>query len=104
MVADGPSLLRHALGLGAGGSWPRVPCVVDGDGVGGQTIVVRVGCIIQVRACGRVKRICKVLCEINICNLGDGGRKRSSVSLSDDNALVEELLFVLGSHWNEKAK
>ena len=104
VVADRSSLLRHALGLGASGPWPRVPCVVDGDRVGWQTIVVRVGCIIQVRAYGRVKRICNILCEINICNHGGGGRERSSVSLSDDNALVDELLFVLEIYWNERAK
>ncbi len=75
MFADWPSLLGRALCLGAGGPPPGVPCVVDGDGVGGETIKVRVS-IVGVGAQGLMREnVSEVLGEIKLTNHG-GGRDR----------------------------
>lgn len=103
MDADGSSLLRHALSLGAGRPRPSVPCVVDGDRVRGEAIVVGVG---GVGAQGHIRKnsVYRVPHKIEVGKRGCARRERKSgaLSFSDDNALAEELFFVFGSHWNER--
>jgi hypothetical protein len=91
MDADGSSLLRHTLSLRAGGHWPGVPRVVDGDGFGGEPIEVEVALIgVGVQAHRK----------------GGGERERRSdaVSNSDGKTFAEELFFVFRGHWNERRK
>lgn len=95
MDADRSSLLRHTLGLRVEGPRPGVPRAVDGEGIGGEAIVVRVGLKLGVGAQGPRAP-------------NDIGRERISgaVSRSDVKAVVKECTFVfrVGVHWNERAK
>ena len=75
---------------------PGVSRVVDGDGVGGETIEIGVGFIY-----GRMN----VLPNIDASSCGCNGRERRSgaLSLSDGNAYAEEFFLKLfRSHWNER--
>ena len=73
VVADRSSLLRHALSVGAGRPRPGGPCVKDGDGVGGEAIVVGVGFIRGVHH--------DVLREIEVDNGGGGGTRTKLVTV-----------------------
>ena len=77
--------------------------MVDGDGVGGETIKVRVS-IVGVGAQGLMREnVSEVLGEIKLTNHG-GGRDRESWAvflIRDVLAITEE---VWGNHWNERVK
>jgi hypothetical protein len=69
--ADRSSLLGDALGLGASRQQPGRPCVVDGEGVGGEAPEVIVGLVqAQMKVNGY-----QVLPNIVLSNCGGGGRE-----------------------------
>jgi hypothetical protein len=72
----------------------------DGDGIGGEAIEVVVG-LVHGRMRGHVY---EVLPDIEVGNCGSGGSVCECGSGVDDLASVKELLFVFGSHWNERTK
>ncbi len=91
MGADRSSLLGDALGLGASRQRPGGPRVVDGEGVGGEAPEVVVGLVHGLMT----KDVYEVLPNIELGNY-------RAVSLGDGLTIAQELLFVFGSHWNEK--
>ena len=103
MLAYWPSLLGYAVRPGAGGHRPRVPRVVNGDGLGGEAIEVTVSLIVSwVQELMGVD-VNEILGEIKLAYWAGDGRVGFWVVLlgSDVNALVEK---VQGNHWKEGAR